>query len=111
ATVVTVTTTPAVISNNSAMCAGSSITLSDATGGGAWSSSNASIATVGSATGTVTGIAGGTARITYSIGGGCNVTAIVTVNAVVGTINGASSVCIGSAITLSDATTGGTWSS
>lgn len=54
--------------------------LSDATAGGTWASSNTAIATVGSA-GLVSGIAAGTAVITYSMGASCNAYATVTVAA------------------------------
>lgn len=108
-TVVNVTSAPAGITNNSAVCAGSSVTLSDATAGGAWSSSNTAIATAAS-TGVVTGVAGGTAKVTYSTGAGCNAIVTVTVNPIL-PITGSSSVNAGSTITLNDATTGGTWSS
>jgi hypothetical protein len=43
-------------------------TLSDATIGGVWSSSNTSIATVGTSTGIVTGVSLGVVTITYTVG-------------------------------------------
>ncbi len=108
-TVVTVNTAPGAISPaTTSVCAGSSTTLTDAVSGGVWSSSNTTVATV--AGGVVTGITAGTATISYSIGS-CSSTAIVTVNPAPGTISGGSTVLAGSQITLSDATTGGTWSS
>jgi hypothetical protein len=57
------------ITGPSALCAGSADTLTDATTGGAWSSSAPGVAAVGSGTGLVTGIAPGTATITYTLGG------------------------------------------
>ncbi len=110
AKMVTVYATPAPISGSSTVCVGSTITLTDTTTGGTWMSVYTSYATVGSATGVVTGVAAGTTTITYSIGG-CSVTKTITVNTAPAAIGGASSVCIGSAITLTDATTGGTWTS
>ncbi|MBI3138218.1 MAG: hypothetical protein HYZ15_06510 [Sphingobacteriales bacterium] len=53
---------------------GSSIQLSSATPGGAWSSSNSLVARVGS-TGVVTGESAGTATITYTITSGCGTAA------------------------------------
>ncbi len=82
--------------------------LGDGTSGGTWSSSNTGVATIGS-TGAVGGILVGTSLITYSIGSGCNATAILTVNAAPLPITGSVPVCAGLGITLSDPTTGGTW--
>lgn len=61
---------PILPGGTSALCVSNSLTLSDATPGGVWSSSNPSAATV-SALGDVTGISGGTATITYSLIGTC----------------------------------------
>jgi len=103
------------ITGTSSVCAGSTITLSDAISGGVWSTTNASVAIVGS-TGIVTGVAGGTDTIKYSVTNICG-TAVasyaITVNplAVAGTISGSSLVCVGTPVTLTDAAAGGTWSS
>ena len=99
----------------SGVCAGSTITLSDSVAGGSWISSNTSAATIGS-TGIVTGLAAGITTITYSSSGVCGTAAAtygVTVNPLpdAGAINGLSSVCVGSSITLSDPVAGGNWSS
>ena len=107
---VTVYATPAPISGSSTLCVGTTITLSDTTSGGTWMSVYTAYATVGSTTGIVTGVSVGSTTITYSIGG-CSVSKTVTVTSAPAAITGASSVCVGSAITLSDATAGGTWSS
>ncbi len=108
-TIVTVTGTPGAISGNSALCTGSSMTLSDASGAGTWASSNAAIASVGSGSGVVMGIAAGTATITYTPAtGGCTATAVVTVNAAAA-ITGTTTVCAGTTSTLSDVSVGGTW--
>ncbi|MFM1961928.1 MAG: hypothetical protein RLZZ172_773, partial [Bacteroidota bacterium] len=65
---VTVNALPTIAANSgsSGVCVGSTITLSNATAGGVWSSSNAAVATV-SASGVVTGVAAGTANIVYTI--------------------------------------------
>ena len=108
----TVNAMPAAITGLNNVCVGSSITLSDTTSGGTWSSSNILQATVGTS-GTVTGISPGTPTIAYTIPSGCAATKTVTVNAIsnAGIINGSSSVCMGSLITLTDTVTGGIWSS
>jgi uncharacterized protein YjdB len=108
--VLTVNAQPAGITNNSALCAGTSIVLSDATAGGTWSSNNTGIASVGT-DGTLTGVSGGNATITYATyGAGCNATAVVTVNATT-PVNGSHPICVGANLTLTDATSGGAWSS
>ncbi len=68
-TSITVNALPVVdaITGGSTLNIGSTITLADATTGGAWSSSAASIATVNSATGVVTGVALGNAVISYTV--------------------------------------------
>ena len=48
-------------------CAGTTMQLSDGTAGGTWSSGNTSIATVGSITGIVTGVAFGSDNISYTV--------------------------------------------
>ena len=73
-------------------------------GTGAWSSSNTSIATVTSS-GVVSGVAGGSANIVYTITGGCGGTVsaqqAITVNqgASIASVSGSSPVCIGSTTT------------
>ncbi len=96
------------------ICIGATTTLTNPVIGGSWSSSPTIIATVGIATGIVTGVNGGTANIYYSVGtgAGCFATKVVTVNpAGADTITGTTSVCAGSSITLSSTVGGGTWSS
>jgi uncharacterized protein YjdB len=108
--VVTVNGTPGSISGTLHVCGGSTTTLSDGTGGGIWSISPATTATIGSSTGLVTAVLTGTAIVTYSLGTGCTVMAIVTVSAVPAAISGIAQVCAGLTTTLSEITTGGTWS-
>ena len=105
------------ISGSSSVCAGSTVTLSTTGSGGSWVSGN-SFAAVGSSTGIVTGTSAGVALISYTVSGTCG-SSTATVNVTVnpsgsgisaGTISGPSSVCIGSVITLTDATSGGVWS-
>ncbi len=109
--VVTVNTSPVAISGNFNLCVSVSNQLTDGTPGGAWSSSDPTIASI-TGTGLATGVATGTATITYTLPiGSCTATSNVTVNPVPGVINGTTGVCIGSSATLTDAAAGGTWSS
>ncbi|MBL7689949.1 MAG: Ig-like domain-containing protein, partial [Flavipsychrobacter sp.] len=101
---------PAPITGSLTMCVGNSTTLSSTTTGGTWSSSTPSVATIGS-TGFVAGVSSGTSLISYTAGTGCARTAVVTVNAALGTNSGSPIVCVGQTTTLSNATTGGAWSS
>ena len=110
---VTVVATPTAISPASSnVCAGNNVALTDVSPGGTWTSSNPLIATAGSSTGTVTGVAAGAVTITYTTGT-CFVIATVTVNANPSAITppGAVSVCVGGTTGLADVTPGGTWSS
>lgn len=105
---VTVNFAPGIITGNFTTCAGGTTVLADTATGGTWTSSNASIATVGTS-GIVTGIAVGGANITYSKNG-CNRLANVVVSPSVNPITGPGTVCAGLAtISLTDATPGGAW--
>jgi gliding motility-associated-like protein len=101
-------------SNN--VCVGSTVTLSNATIGGVWSSSNAAVATV-AANGTVTGVSAGLVTLTYTVtnANGCSnaVGFNMTVNAnpTLTAISGTAAVCAGSTTTLANSQFGGTWSS
>ncbi len=76
------------------ICIGASITLTDATPGGVWTTSTASI-TIGMTSGVVTGLSAGIATVTYALGGGGFVTAIVTVLPPPPGISGSSTVNFG----------------
>lgn len=108
---VSVTSTASAIMGAGSVCAGATITLTDSTSGGTWSSSNTSKASIGTSTGIVTGISAGISTISYTVGGGCSTSVVITVNAAPAAISGASTVGGGSSVTLTDATSGGTWSS
>lgn len=97
------------------VCSGQSITLTDITPSGTWASGSTGVATV-TASGMVTGVAGGVATISYTtinLCGSATATLSVTVNAspVVAGITGTLTACAGSLTTLSDATPLGNWSS
>lgn len=107
---------PAAITGTTNLCTGTTTTLSSATAGGTWTSSNTTVATVNSS-GVVSGLSSGTSTITYTVNNAANcsaaVSTTVTVSAppTVAALTGASSVCAGATTTLSSTTTGGTWSS
>lgn len=110
-TVITVNPLPAPITGLPTVCQGSFTTLSDVTPSGVWTSSNTSIANIHISSGTVTGIAGGAATITYTlVGTGCSVTRLITVDPIA-PITGVPYLCTGVSATLSNSITGGTWSS
>jgi subtilisin-like proprotein convertase family protein len=95
----------AALTGTQTVCAGATTTYSSATSGGVWSSNNTAIATV--AGGVVTGVASGTATISYTVtsANGCStaVSSAITVNAVpAGAVTASSaSICQGSTITFS----------
>jgi gliding motility-associated-like protein len=114
---VTVKALPVVnnISGTFSVCAGATTALSNSTPGGTWSSSNTAVATVDNS-GVVTGVAAGTATISYTVASnGCSTTktADITVNALpaVGPITGNTAVCVGATTALSNSTPGGSWTS
>lgn len=113
--IVTILTVPAAatISGAADVCVAAATTLTPSVAGGTWTSSSSAATVTG---GVVSGIAEGTATISYAITNTCGSsvdTITMTIHAMpdAGTITGASSVCVSSAITLANAVTGGTWSS
>ena len=108
--VVTVYPSPAAIMGSGIVCVGATTALSDATAGGIWSSSSGSVASISTA-GVVTGTVASSATINYTIPStGCKAVMTVTVTTGPSGIGGASSVCVGSAISVSDFVAGGAWS-
>ena len=108
---VTVNNGPALITGSPTVCFGSTTTLSDLYAGGTWTSSSAH-ASVGSTTGVVTGVSAGTSTIYYTIYSGCSASYAVMVNPRPAPITAtANNICAGGNTVLSDATSGGTWSS
>ena len=106
---------PGTITGTISLCAGATTMLNDTAAGGSWSSDSLSIATV-SPTGMVTAVLAGTATISYSVSNACGTiaaTTLFTVNPIpnAGTITGKDSLCAGHTDTLSNATSGGVWSS
>ncbi len=117
-TTVTVNALPVIvaITGTTSVCASSTTQLADATTSGVWTSTNTSVATVNT-TGLVSGISAGTSIIRYTVtnGNGCtdSVSTTITVNAlpIVSPITGNTVTAVTDAITLSNATSGGVWSS
>jgi uncharacterized protein YjdB len=109
--VLTVNPNPTAVLGFASVCVGTCTSLSDLTPGGTWSSSDTSVATATLGTGVVCGVSPGVATITYMLNTGCIATVAVTVNPVLAAISGDSTVCVGSTITLSDVSPGGSWSS
>jgi uncharacterized protein YjdB len=106
----TVNDLPSLISGPTNICVGSLATLSDPDPGGSWASSDISLATVG-LTGDVLGVAPGSLDITYTDAvTACHTTLPIVINDVPVAIGGPSGVCIGSFVTLTDATPGGSYS-
>ncbi len=104
-----------IVSGTTSACVGTIISLSDTASGGTWSSSNMGTASI-SASGAVTAIAAGTTTISYTVINSCG-TAVaaktITVNPLpfAASISGSTTICAGSATSLTDVTAGGTWSS
>ena len=104
------------ITGPTAVCVANHITLNNANllGTWTWSSNNTALATIGSNSGVVTGVAGGFDIISYSFTNACSTvvsttTVHIETTLLSGTITGASSVCNGSWITLNNSVSGGIW--
>lgn len=110
-TAVTVNTQPPASTGPSAVCVGSSIALSNTMSGGRWISSAPALATIGSLTGIVNGIAAGAVSMSYQMPSGCYVVSPVTVNPLPASISGVTSLCVGQSSTFTTTSTFGTWSS
>ncbi len=105
---VTKTSSATPILGTPSMCLGYTTSLSNITTGGTWNSAAPGVAAI-DGTGLVTSVSGGTATISYTVAG-CTSTIIVTVNTAPA-ISGIAPICIGGTTTLTDAVTGGTWTS
>ncbi len=110
--VATVNPLPAAITGPAGVCRGATMTLACATAGGTWSSSNASVASIGATSGVVTGLAYGSATVTYTSAAGCIRTYAITTDTIpVFTVSGPDYVCIGTPGTFTGSLPGGIWSS
>jgi uncharacterized protein YjdB len=110
AIVMTVSTAPTAIAGSNVICSGNTILFSNGTGGGTWTSSNTATATIGSTSGLMNALAGGTTTISYNTLA-CNPAIYnVTVNQTPPPITGGITICNGaSTTTLFNATPGGVW--
>ena len=116
--VVNVYRTASAITGPDSVGIGNTITLTDSATTGTseiWSIADPTIASIGSSTGIVTGVAAGTTTATYTLINACGTTSATQTIYVgpppfVSVIDGADSVCIGASITLSDTVSGGVWS-
>lgn len=109
----TVVNTVRLMSGPGIVCAGSTITLTEAVLGGTWSCSNGNATVAG---GIVHGVSAGVDTITYTVTNELETTyttKVVSVNPLpnAGSISGVSSLCAMATVTLTDAVTGGAWSS
>jgi len=101
---------PAGITGPSSVCVGSTVTVTDAVGGGTWYSAGGPL-TISPTTGVVTGVSAGTSVITYFVSGGCLASTVMAVDPAPAPISGTPSICDGSTIPLTDLSSGGVWSS
>ena len=105
------------ITGGTSVCQGSTLTLANSVLFGTWSSSNTSVATIGSSSGVVTGAMVGTTKIIYVVNNMCgsvsdSMTLNVVTQPVVSPISGpTTTVCAGATTEVVDATGGGHWSS
>jgi hypothetical protein len=108
---VTVNALPTTPTGTAVVCEGLTTTLASTPGGGTWTTSNVSIATVNATLGIVRGIDDGNATISYQASNGCFSTREVTVNVSPVAISGTTAVCIGSTTSLNSTPGGGVWTS
>jgi gliding motility-associated-like protein len=115
---VTPVTSAGTLSGTQNVCVGLTTTFSSTVAGGAWSSSDTTVATVNPTTGIITGVSAGPAIINYLVTGtgGCSnasTTRSITVNPlpIAGTLNGTQNVCVGLTTAFSSTVAGGVWSS
>ncbi len=107
---------PTAIVGNNYVCHGASISLSDSVAGGVWTSSNTSVATVGT-DGIVYGANPGSATITYTIENSCGsngVSKSIDVRSLPSmptAISGDSTLCYGTSTTYTNSVGGGVWTS
>jgi hypothetical protein len=108
---VTVNALPAAISGSPLIFMGGSAGFTNATAGGTWSTSNTAVATIDAASGVISGVAGGSVYVSYTLGTGCRALTTTTVVGIPAPIAGISTVCQGATATLTDPSIGGVWTS
>jgi len=113
--IVTVYPFPPAITGSTSLCSSGNISLFAGYGGGIWTSSNPSVATVtasGAAAATVSGVSSGVVTMTYTLGSAfCSDMRTLTVNAAPAAISGAATICDGGSGLLTHPVSGGTWAS
>ena len=105
-----VNTTPDDITGTAFLCKGEINNLNSYPYDGTWTSSNSAVLSIDT-WGVTTAVNAGTARITYTLAGGCRKTTVVTVGAMPTAITGTNIVCVNSTATLASSPTTHTWSS
>ena len=95
-------------------CISGTAQFSDATTGGVWSTSNTAIGTIGSTSGTVTGLKRGSLTITYTLTNACITGDLRTFNTLIDTpVNAigytSANICINSGTQFTNTTPRGTW--
>jgi len=107
---VTINAAPPVIGGFTVICIDAAGTLTNATAGGTWSSTNTSRATINASSGVVSPVSAGTVTISYTMPGGCAATTVLTVASTPGNITGTLTTCP-SATTQLYSSGAGTWAS
>ena len=111
---ITVNTYISPVTGTPEFCITGTAQFSDATTGGVWSSSNTAIGTIGSASGTLTGIKRGSLTITYTLNNACITGDFRTFNTLIDTpVNAigytSANICINTGTQFTNTTPGGTW--
>ncbi len=109
------TALPPITAPDNKVCVNATLALSNTTTGGTWSSSDITKATINT-NGVVTGVAAGTATISYSFTGSCGTTSstyVITINdkPAVASISGNNNLCVNAVTQLANATLNGVWAS
>jgi uncharacterized protein YjdB len=108
----TVNPLPAPIAGGTSICVSGTLSLTNTTAGGTWSSATPAVGTIDSVTGVFTGISPGTTVVRYILPTGCFRTTTINVTGGVAPITGDFDICmLAPSNTLACATIGGTWSS
>ena len=105
----TINAMPGAISGPTGVCIGQTATLATTSTGGLWSATGGH-AIVGGGTGYTTGTSAGTSTITYTGTNGCYVSTLFTVYSLPAAVSGILEVCAGATTSLSNVSSGGTWS-
>jgi len=106
---------PIIVTHDS-ICEGSTVTFIDGYPGGTWSSNYLPAGTIDPITGDFTaavgfGVRGAITQIVYTTALGCSTSHTVVIDTTAGPISGPVQSCLGGSILLTDAVSGGTWSS